>query len=214
MLQTQLYQAINDVIVAAFLCDTSRLAAIRIMDDFSSYAGDWHADVAHHASAPDGAKQAVLVAAHQLFFQNIYLDLCSKLDVDDGTGKTYLDNSIISWTQESGEYTHNGQGMPIVATGGGGGFLSTGNYVDYADPTLVIVNGDQGNTTVKVVAGLLWQQWLGTVLQAMGLSRTDYETNGLGGYPTAYKFVGPSYTKFYSDAVWSAAGDVLPYLKA
>ena len=213
-MQAQVYQAMNDVIVAAFLCDTSRIAVMNIREDFSTYVGDWHQDVAHHAAEPDGAKQAIIMAAHQLTFEKVFLDLCSKLDVDDGTGQTYLDSALVVWTQESGEYTHAGQGMPVVTAGGAGGFLSTGNYCDYRNPALVSDNGESGNMAVKIYGGLLWQQWLGTVLQAMGLARTDYEQNALGGYPGPIKFVGPSYTKVYPDAVWSAAGDVLPYLKA
>jgi hypothetical protein len=213
-LQQQFYQAMNDVIVAGILCDTSRIASVNIREIFSTYVGDWHADVAHHANEPDGVKQQIIVAAHQLTFEKVFLDLCSKLDVDDGTGKTYLDNSLVVWTQESGEYTHAGQGMPIVTAGSAGGFLNTGNYCDYRNPALVSDNGEAGNTMVKIFGGLLWQQWLGTALQAMGLSRADYETNGLGGYPGTMKFVGPSFTKAYPDDVWNIAGEPLPFLKA
>jgi hypothetical protein len=211
-LQTQFYQAMNDVIVAAFLCDTSRIATIDVREDFSTYAGDWHADVAHHSGEPDGAMQQILMAAHQLTFEKIFLDLCAKLDVDDGTGKTVLDGALVAWTQESGEYTHAGQGMPIVTAGGAGGFLKTGNYCDYRNPLLVSDPGEQGNATVKILGGLLWQQWLGTALQAMGLPPADYETNGLHGYPGPVKFVGPNLTKIYPDDVWNVAGEPLPFL--
>ena len=213
-LQQQYYQAMNDVIVAAFFCDTSRIAVMNISEDFSTYVGDWHADIAHHAADPGAVQQATIMAAHQLTFEKVFLDLCGKLDVDDGTGQTYLDNALVVWTQESGEYTHAGQGMPIVTAGGAGGFLSTGNYCDFRNPALVSDNGEQGNMTVKIFGGLLWQQWLGTALQAMGLAPADYEKNGLGGYPGPIKYVGPGYTKWYPDDVWTAAGDVLPYLKA
>jgi hypothetical protein len=213
-MQAQVYQAMNDVIVAAFLCDTSRIAVMNIREDFSTYVGDWHQDVAHRADEPDGVHQAIIMAAHQLTFEKVFLDLCGKLDIDDGTGGTYLDSALVVWTQESGEYTHAGQGMPVVTAGGAGGFLATGSYCDYRDPTLVVDGGESGNTTVKIFGGLLWQQWLGTALQAMGLARADYEQNGLGGYPGAVKFLSPNYAKVYQDAVWSAAGDVLPYLAA
>jgi Protein of unknown function (DUF1552) len=213
-MQAQVHQALNDVIVAAFLCDTSRIAVMNIPEDFSSYVGDWHEDVAHHAAEPDGVKHAIIVAAHQLTFEKVFLDLCGKLDVDDGTGQTLLDSALVVWTQESGEYTHVGQGLPVVTAGSAGGFLSTGNYCDYRDPALVVDNGESGNTDVKIFGGLFWQQWLGTALQAMGLPRADYEQNGLGGYPNRVKLVSPNYAKAYPDALWSAAGDVLPYLQA
>ncbi|HVZ73921.1 MAG TPA: DUF1552 domain-containing protein [Polyangia bacterium] len=213
-LQTEYYQAMNDVIVAAFLCDTSRIATMNIREDFSTYAGDWHADVAHHSGEPDGAMQAVITAAHQLTFEKVFLDLCSKLDVDDGTGQSVLDGALVAWTQESGEYTHAGQGMPIVTAGGAGGWLKTGSYCDYRNPAFVSDNGEQGNTIVKITGGLLWQQWLGTALQAMNLAPADYEANGLGGYPGAIKFIGSGMAKFYPDAVWTVAGEPLPFLKA
>jgi len=215
-MQAQVYQAMNDVIVAAFLCDTSRIAVMNIREDFSTYVGDWHEDVAHHAAEPDGVKHAIIMAAHQLTFEKVFLDLCGKLDVhvDASTGRTLLDSALVVWTQESGEYTHVGQGMPVVTAGSAGGFLSTGNYCDYRDPALVVDSGEMGNTAVKIFGGLFWQQWLGTALQAMGLPRADYEQNGLGGYPNPVKFVSPNYSKAYPDALWTAAGDVLPYLKA
>jgi hypothetical protein len=213
-LHQQYLQTMNDVIVAAVLCDTSRIAVVNIMADFSSYVGDWHQDVAHHAGEPDAVKQQIIASAHQLTFEKVFLDLCSKLEVDDGNGKTYLDGSLVAWTQESGEYTHAGQGMPIVTAGSAGGYLSTGNYCDYRNPNLVSDAGEMGNTTVKIFGGLLWQQWLGTALQAMGLDRADYETNGLGGYPGAMKFVGKNYLKLYTDEVWNVAGEPLPFLKA
>jgi hypothetical protein len=213
-MHAQVYQAMNDVIVAAFLCDTSRIAVMNIGEDFSTYVGDWHGDVAHRAAEPDGARQAILVAAHQLTFEKVFLDLCAKLDVDDGAGGTYLDGALVVWSQESGEYTHAGQGMPVVTAGGAGGFLSTGNYCDYRDPALVVDRGESGNDTLKIFGGLLWQQWLGTALQAMGLARTDFEQNGLCGYPGPVKFVSLNYPGCYPDALWAAAGDVLPYLAA
>jgi hypothetical protein len=214
--QVRQYEAQIDIIVAAILCDASRIGVVNIYyEDFSTYAGSWHQDVAHHAADPDGAMQKMILAAHQLMFEKVFLYLCNKLNVDDGTGKTYLDNSLLVWTQESGEYTHAGQGMPIVTAGGAAGFLSTGNYCDYRNTSIVVDGGEQGNTA-KIYGGLLWQQWLGTALQAMGLSRADYEQNGLGGYPTRIKYIGKEsmYVNSYPDAVWNVAGDVLPYLKA
>jgi hypothetical protein len=218
--QSQVYGALNDVIVAGILCDTSRIAVVNITDTFSSYSGDWHQEVAHHADFIDGQAQGTIADAHQATFEHAFLDLCAKLDVDDGSGRTYLDDTLVAWTQESGIFTHDGQGMPVITAGGAGGFLKTGNYVDYRNPAIVLDDdGDKGPSDEKVYGGLLWHQWLGTALQAMGIAKTEYETNGLGGYPGTTKFIGtffkgesPSY--FYPDAVWNAASDVLPFLKA
>jgi len=212
--QVKLFQAFNDVIVAAFLCDTSRIAVLHIIEDFSNFVGDWHEDVAHQANNPDGVKHQIIMSAHQVMFEKMYIDLVNKLNVDDGTGKTYLDNSLVVWTQESGEYTHAGQGMPIITTGSAGGFLKTGSYIDYRNvsPDWVYETGEAGNS-IKIYSGLLWQQWLGTALQAMGLKPADYEKNGLGGYPGPMKYIQTGKEKLYPDAVWAAATEVLPFLK-
>jgi hypothetical protein len=49
--QGQFYGVLNDVIVAAMLSDTSRIAVVHVDADFSTYAGDWHQDIAHQAAA-------------------------------------------------------------------------------------------------------------------------------------------------------------------
>jgi hypothetical protein len=137
------------------------------------------------------------------------------LDVDDGSGKTYLDNSLVVWTQESGEYTHVGQGIPVITAGSAGGFLKTGNYVDYRTKDIIV----DGGQPVKVCGGLLYHQWLGTALQAMGVQPSEYEANGVHGYPSKRYMASEFYSGSpanvaYPDALWNAASDVLPFLKA
>src|SRR5262249_3215759 len=115
-LETSTWQLFNDIIVAAFMCGTSRIAVTRPAVQFSNYTGDWHQDVAHMADSPDGIKQGVLCDSYQLFFENVYLDLVAKLDaVDDGTGRSLLDDALVVWNQEAGAYTHEGVSLPIVA---------------------------------------------------------------------------------------------------
>lgn len=215
--QARMHSILNDVIVAAMLCDTSRIATVRVADTFSAFTGDWHQDIAHQANGNAQAQQTLL-AAHQETFAKTFLDLAAKLDVDNGTGRTYLDDTLLVWTQESGEYTHSGQGIPVITAGSAGGFLKTGNYCDYRSRALVVSDGEAGNTA-KVYAGLLWHQWLGTALQAMGLERADYENNAVQGYPSR-KYVGENFWgptspgQLYPDPVWNVAGEVLPFLKA
>lgn len=215
--QARMHSILNDVIVAALLCDTSRIATIHVDDTFSTFVGDWHQDIAHQANGNAEAQQTIL-NAHQLTFAKTFLDLAAKLDVDNGTGRTYLDDTLLVWTQESGEYTHMGQGIPVITAGSAGGFLKTGNYCDYRSRSLVVSDGEAGNSA-KVYGGLLWHQWLGTALQAMGLERADYENNAVQGYPSR-KYRGENFwgsnnsTQLYPDTLWNVAGEVLPFLKA
>lgn len=222
--QAKLYSLFNDVIVAAIHCDTSRIAVVNLGDTFSSFAGDWHQDVAHQTQLPDGVAQKVNADAHQIVFEKVFLDLVTKLDTDDGTGRTYLDNSLVSWTQEFGEVTHTASGMPVITAGSAGGFLKTGSYCDYRDKAILVdapcdskpESCIEINPAVRVYGGLLWHQWLGTALQAMGLPRAEYEQDGVNGYPNSAltMFGGKPAPDLYPDVLRSVAGEVLPFLKA
>ncbi len=151
--------------------------------------------------------------------------LSSKLDTDDGTGRTYLDNSLVPWSQEFGEVTHTASGMPVITAGSAGGFLKTGNCCcDYRDKAILVdapcdskpESCIEINPAVSVYGGLLWHQWLGTALQAMGLPRAEYEQDGVNGYPNVAlnMFGGQPALHLYPDVLRSVAGEVLPFLKA
>jgi hypothetical protein len=209
-LQAKSFDLLNDVIVAALICGTSRVAVVNAGSTFSDFTGDWHQDVAHKSHLPDGAKQKIIMTAHQKFFAGVFVDLMKKLDIDDGTGKTLLDRSLISWTQESCSYTHESQSIPIVMAGGAAGAIKTGNYVDYRNMSVMVNDGGFEGATEKTHAGICWNQYLGTVLQAMGLPRTEFERDGLGGY--GIKYIGEGRAKYYPDAIFSVMGEMLPFL--
>ncbi len=215
--QTKAYQLFNDVIVAAFTCDTSRIASLRITDIFSSDPEDWHHGVAHEASVPDGIKQKILADSYQSVFEGVYLDLISKLDAVDDVSGTLLDNSLVQWTHECGPNTHTPIELPVVTAGSAGGFFKTGQHADYRDLTK---NGDVANATSAINSniGLVYNQWLGTALQSMGLAPADYEKGGNGGYgsirmsPDGESWYA-GYQK-YDNSELSVMSDVLPFLKA
>ncbi len=207
------FQLYNDVLVMALLCGVSRIAVVKVDPTFSTFTGDWHQDVAHRATDTDGVAQATLSAAHQRFFETVMVDLARKLDVDDGTGRTLLDNSLLVWSQESGNRTHDSQSIPLITFGGAGGFLATGQYVDYRNLSRVFSTGE----AERRWPGLTWNQWLGTVLQAMGVQRSEYEAAGVAGYGVKYsnvQWVQLTTAEAYPEVIWSVAGEVLPWLKA
>ncbi|MFT3925616.1 MAG: DUF1552 domain-containing protein [Myxococcales bacterium] len=203
---TQFYDVFNDVIAAAFMCGTSRICTMYTMELWTAFNGDWHQDVAHQATNPD--KQALLVASYQHIFENVFLDLANKLNVEEADGKTYLDNTLMMWTQESGESTHDPVGLPLVTAGGAAGFLKTGNYVDYR-----AVNSNR--KWRDQFAGLLYNQWLATVLQAMGVPASEFESGGLKGYGS--QFTDNSYgdpKTMWPDRLRTDASKIVPFLKA
>ena len=214
------WQAFNEVVAVAFACDTSRIAVFGLTDQsaFSDYLGDWHQDVAHMANVPDAmagqqTAQVVLRDSYQRVFEQVFLDLVRRLDVDDGTGETLLDSALIMWGQESGPETHDCTNMPLVTAGSFGGSLRTGQNLDYRNLASPLVNpwGDSlapnGET---VFTGLANNQFLGTVLEAAGLPRDAFEQGGQGGYGPATPTDNRS--QFYPDSVRQRMGEPLPWL--
>jgi hypothetical protein len=210
-LNAQFWQLFNDVILAAFACGTSRIAVLRVTENFSQFVGDWHQDVAHQAHLPDGAAQQEIADGNQRTFEDVFMDLVAKLDIDEGDGSTILDNTLVQWTQESGQMTHESVDSPIVTAGGAAGCLATGQYLDYRNMNSPFGDPYEG-TPVTLHTGLLHNQYLGTVLQAMGLSPSEYELVAGRGYPDV--FVGEGRESFYPASVLDAAGQWLPWLQA
>ena len=209
--QAEYWGLFNDVVVAAFICGTSRIAVLRPQDIFSNFAGDWHQDIAHQAHLPDEQAQTTIWEANQRMFEGVFLDLIAKMDVDEGDGTTILDNSLVQWTQESGQTTHESIDSPVITAGSASGCLATGQYLDYRDMTVEIGEPYQG-TPVVLHPGLLHQQYLGNVLRAMGLSPNEYELGGDSGYPAL--FIGEGRDPYYPNSVLNVRGDWLPWLRA
>jgi hypothetical protein len=207
------YKLFNDVIAAAFICGTSRIASIYSDQLWSTYAGDWHQEVAHQANQPDGVKQKIICDAYQKFFENCFLDLANKLDVEEANGKTYLDATLLQWTQESGQSTHDPISLPIVVAGSANGFLKTGAYLDYrnkAAPSL----GHAGEIPWQdLQTGIIYNRWLSTVLQAMGVPPSEFQRNGKPGYGTTFT------ETYYGKGLWPQrlfddASAIMPLMKA
>jgi hypothetical protein len=200
------YKVFNDVVAAAFMCGTSRICTMYTMELFTAYAGDWHQDVAHQASNPE--RQALLVESYQHVFENVFLDLANKLNIEEADGKTYLDNTLMTWSQESGESTHDPVGLQVVTAGGAAGFLKTGSFVDF--------RGTNSNRKWREqFTGLLYNQWLATMLQAMGVPPSEFESGGLKGYGSQYtEDVYGKATTLWPDRLRADASKIVPFLKA
>jgi hypothetical protein len=163
---------INDIIVAAFACGNTRIATLLSHYHFTwDVIGEWHLEVAHAATS-DATAQAALTQHKQGFFEHVFCDLATKLDATPTATGTLLDDTLIMWSQEAGQLTHNTDSIPVVTAGGAGGFFLTGKFVDYRNES---VDYGSTSTTQTEHPGLLWNQWMGTVLQSMGLSPEEYE---------------------------------------
>lgn len=207
-LQRDYWRLMADIAVVAFLCDSSRVVSIGIDGPFFTegltYA-DWHQEVAHTARAqaltPEQMAAGVtelgqerLWPSVQQLFENVFVELIAKLDVEDPFGGgTILDNSLVLWQQESGRFTHDSQSIPAITAGSAGGTWRTGQYIDYRDRSTSVTPGYVDGTQPDhpppeerdVYTGLYHAQFLGTVLQAMGMPRKEWEV-ATGGYGDPY----------------------------
>lgn len=214
--QLELY---NEVAAAAFMCGTSRIAVLAYGDtsSFVSYGGDWHQEVAHQWQLAD--KQPLLVQSYQRFFESVFLDMARRLDVEEAPGLTYLDNSLLVWTQESGMETHGTVSVPVVTFGSAAGQLNTGLLCDYRRTTVASSSYNAGGGD-KQVLGLLYSQWLATVMQALGVPASEFERWGHKGYGVPFltkEDWTPPFVKHYtntSSRYFQMASDFLPFLKA
>lgn len=213
-------QLYNEVAAAAFICGASRIAVLGLGDEqrFVDYVGDWHTGVAHYSLEPD--KQDMLARTYQRVFETVFLDMAQRLDVEEADGLTYLDNALLVWSQESGFSTHDPISMPVVTAGSAAGYFRTGMSVDYRR----MDNEDsrfqplvKGETTY---AGILYNQFLATVMQAMGMAPSEFELWGHKGYgvpfveaPGTALPVAEHYQNT-SSRYYTMASDVLPFLKA
>jgi len=98
----------------------------------------------------------------------------------------------------------------VVTFGSAAGEFQTGQYLDYRNLGNEGMYGWNGSSNQRLNPGLCYNQWLGNVLTAMGVPKSEFECGEYGGYGEV--FIGDGRAQFYPSAVFEAAGDVLPWL--
>jgi hypothetical protein len=213
------WQLFTDVVVTAFVCGTSRIAVAGIggTDKFANYQGDWHQDVAHQWQSAD--RQKLLSDSYQRFFETVFLDAATKLDIEEAPGVTYLDNTLLVWSQECCMSTHDSGSIPVVTMGSAAGYFKTGLLADYRKINDANSKFDPKAGNV-IWLGLLYNQWLANVLLAMGVPPSEFELwqhKGYGVPLLTKESWTPPYAKHYESTTsryFSMASDVLPFLKS
>lgn len=115
--------------------------------------------------------------------------------------------------------THGSVSIPVVTFGSAAGKLNTGLLCDFRRTTNESSRYDPGAGGTQVL-GLLYNQWLATVLQTMGVPPSEFERWGHHGY--GYPYVGtagwePPYQAHYTDTMsryFTDASKLLPFLAA
>lgn len=213
-----------DVVALAFACDTSRIAVIPVDSSFSDWSGtgarDFHQAIAHQAGSTIEPVTPVvepphprlrLAASYQRVFEHVFLYLAQKLDaLSDGEG-TLLDSTLLAWTHEAGLQTHQATDMPVITAGSAGGSLRTGMHIDYRNLAWSVPNPDE-TFPEPLYPGLHWHQYLGSVLQWMGVPESEYVRGPYGGYGDEFVSPGVRQSGQYAEATFRARGERLPFL--
>lgn len=201
-----------EVVEAAFLCGSSAIAVIPVLESlYDQNTADWHQSIAHQWNLP--GPQEKLQTVNQQVFENIFLNLVNRLNVPEDGDTTILDNTLVCWTHESGEETHSSRSAPVITCGSAGGYFNTGLYMDYrrrAEEGMLLSWGDR-----QGYSGLMYNQWLATALQAMGLPPSEWqaiEHNAATGYGTSN--TSEDYARVQVAGVEANASSVLPGLRA
>lgn len=182
-----------DLVVAGIACDRTRIVTIGVHKALgpgpdpndSKLVGHYHSEDASggtwHGLAHDFGNEnsrRILAGINRWIAEELFAKLIGKLDVDEGGGKTLLDNSLVYWGNELG-FNHIAYSVPCLLAGSAGGFIKPGRYLDYIDwDGHAYFSQEDGN----VIKGIPHNRFLVTALQAMGLAPADYERNGQPGY--------------------------------
>ena len=208
-----------DIVQAGLLCDRTRIITLGVHKALgpgpdsgdATLTGHYHSENAAggtwHGLAHDWGNansRRMLAGINHWIANEFFAKLLEKLDVPEGEG-TMLDNSLVYWGNELG-FNHLAYSVPCVTAGGAGGAITTGRYLDYIDwDSPAYFSQEDGN----VIRGIPHNQFLVSVLQAMGLSPADYERDGQPGYgSTDTQSKDPSL--YATDYDLASVGDPLP----
>lgn len=181
-----------DLVQAALVCDSTRIVTLAVHKALGpgpdpadpTLTGHYHSENASggtwHGLAHDWGNEnarRMLTGINRWVASELFAKLLDKLNVAEGDS-TILDNSLVYWGNELG-FNHLAYSVPCLTAGSAGGVLTTGNYLDYIDWNgRAYFSQEDGN----VIRGIPHNQFLVSVLRAMGLSPEDYERGGQPGY--------------------------------
>ena len=213
---TDVYNLMIDVLVAAIICDHTRVVTLDVRKALSDGRGGSMAGYYHGADNPstwhgdahswgDPAADYNMQRLNHWIAHDIFLRILERLDVEEGGGSTYLDNSLVVWGNELG-FNHLNWSVPTLTAGSAGGCIDTGRYIDFIEWDTQSYFAQNGG---NVIRGIPYNQFLVGCLQSFGLEPADYERNGTPGYGSI-ETVGKSASTHAIDYNFNNIGDPLP----
>lgn len=193
-------RAIADMITASIMCDTAR--TFTIGTHVANPGNEGYLDSGGTNGIMDGVLFEHDISSHMPFhtiggmtmwqrminrqapvMQNIFAPLVRNLAsaIDPSNGRSYLYNSLLFSSFESGQM-HGNMSMPAILAGNAGGdFGAMGNYIDYADRVAPPESNEGFNSNPSSpqfsnnYQGVHYNRLLVTILQAMGIPASEYE---------------------------------------
>ncbi|MGE0789785.1 MAG: DUF1552 domain-containing protein [Sandaracinaceae bacterium] len=217
-----LFDAFVDLIALAFTCDVTRIATLdvtkMVVDDGGDVFGMGDSENANSAGRDNWHFQAHQWDANAIRWlgqgahwvaERVVLRLLQRLtEATESDSMPLLHHSLILWGNEL-SFNHLNYSVPTATFGRAGGYLKTGRYLDYVDHDRPIRFRQNDGS---VVEGVQYNRMLVTVMQAMGLSPSDYErVPGRGFGETQPVDKGSGFALDYDDG---NVGEVLPDLRA
>ena len=193
------------LISAAIKCDITRVVRLNLTESAESLAfqflpgvGPYEFHNYTHSFSPPAQVQFELVQQWLAKQVAYLLELLNEVE-DPASGRTYLDNSIVYWANESGARpndnpwnAHDDLDLPCLLVGDGQGYLSSGKFIDYRQigvrrlwhsamcPSEVCTHDENHNFIGRPINELLT-----TIMLGMGLVPSEWETEeepGFGDY--------------------------------
>jgi|GEM_PF-1184716 len=137
---------VPNLMQAAVACDLTRVMAIQLDEpasaDFGYKPGDLNIkhlhDLVHKIEIDKkGANQADILAVAQRYYTTLATNFANVLgrlrDLKEADGSSALSNSAVLWATDIAEPAHAANNAKWVLAGGCGGYLKTGQFLDYMD---------------------------------------------------------------------------------
>lgn len=192
-----------DLLAAALKCDRTRVSTLMLCGGTDIRQSGYLGGLGEHHELSHSTEEDDKLARINRWYAQQFAYLLEQLDVveDPVTGSTYLDNTLIYWGNEDGcnhQDAHWGSAMPVLLAGSAGGRIKTGRYLDYRQVSpdgtsgqriLFDYQGSEAELGGGDYRGRLYNALPISILQAFGLSPSDYERGGpgFGDYAGNYK---------------------------
>lgn len=164
----------------------------------------WHTLTHYEKTIPN----PVLLDISRWIVNTVFYKFVSRLrSIPHPAGGNYLDKSLVTlaWDTASGKM-HDNWDMPVLTAGSADGWFKTGRLLDYSQ-----TNGNE-IPTGGAKYGIPYNRFFVSIMQAMGLTASEYLEPGKPGYGN-YTIGDPS---LMAEGGWDIGeiGNILPGIKA